>query len=408
MKTRVLAYCDSPTCASGFGTVSKNIFNSLYSTGRYDIDILGINYWGDPHDFPYRIWPIGFNNEADMYGRKKTCHMIPTMQYDVLFFLQDAFILKFLPEFMDYLKEHGNGQKSICYFPVDCTPKEEWIKNVSVVDYPVAYSEYGAIQAKKAYSDCPDLEVIPHGVNTSEYFPMRDDGFRKSYFKDNADKFIFMNLNRNQQRKDIPRTIAAFVEFKKYVSNVCLYLHMEKKSQVGWDLPTICEFYGLEIGNDVIFPNRFVSIYGYPSYIINKIYNSVDCVISTTLGEGWGLSWIEAMATKTPVIMPRNTTLEIIGDMGYLVDSGSNINLFTVLPLDDVVRPLVDIDDLFEKMIVVHGNYEIAMEKAERAYKWVTSEYQWGDTDSPISQKWIKLFDKAQINYGFRRTQLCH
>jgi len=58
-KIKVLAYCDSPTCATGFGTVSRNIFEGLYRTGRYDIDMFGINYWGDPHGFPYRIWPTG-------------------------------------------------------------------------------------------------------------------------------------------------------------------------------------------------------------------------------------------------------------------------------------------------------------------------------------------------------------
>jgi len=47
-KIKVLGYCDSPTCATGFATVSRNIFEGLYRTGRFDIDILGINYWGDP------------------------------------------------------------------------------------------------------------------------------------------------------------------------------------------------------------------------------------------------------------------------------------------------------------------------------------------------------------------------
>ncbi len=92
-KIRILAYCDSPTCATGFSTVSRNIFEGLYKTGKYEIDILGINYWGDPHEFPYRIWPVGTNPDKDPYGRKKVCNMIPRMEYDVMFFLQDTFIL---------------------------------------------------------------------------------------------------------------------------------------------------------------------------------------------------------------------------------------------------------------------------------------------------------------------------
>ena len=35
-KIKVVAYCDSPTCATGFGTVSRNILSGLYMTGKYD------------------------------------------------------------------------------------------------------------------------------------------------------------------------------------------------------------------------------------------------------------------------------------------------------------------------------------------------------------------------------------
>ena len=70
-KIKILVYADSPTCATGFGSVTRNICEALYKSGRYDIDILGINYWGDPHVFPYRIWPTGTNGERDPYGRKK-------------------------------------------------------------------------------------------------------------------------------------------------------------------------------------------------------------------------------------------------------------------------------------------------------------------------------------------------
>jgi len=116
-KIKVLAYCDAPTCATGFGTVSRNIFEALYKTGRYDIDILGINYWGDPHNFPYRIWPTGTNSEKDPYGRQKVVNMAPQMDFDLLFFLQDTFIMNFLPTLVPHLK--ANRQKPfkyICYY----------------------------------------------------------------------------------------------------------------------------------------------------------------------------------------------------------------------------------------------------------------------------------------------------
>ncbi len=395
-KINVLAYCDSPTCATGFGTVSRNVFEALHSTGRYNIDILGINYWGDPHKFPYRVWPTGTNQERDPYGRKKVCSMIPQMEYDILFFLQDTFILDFVPQLLEHLKGQGKKFKSICYFPIDGMPKEQWVKNVTTVDYPVVYSEFGKEFAKQAYVECPELDNIPHGVNLNDYgllTPEETKDFREKYFGPLADKFIFTNLNRNQQRKDIPRSIQAFVEFRKEVKDAILYLHMAQVDQ-GWNLPEVCKAYGLDITKDVIFPQNFGPNQGYPRTVVNMLYNCSDCIVSTTLGEGWGLSWIEAMATKTPIIMPGNTSLAecITEDKGYLTKSGADASHYTVLPHDnEVIRPLVDVDDMVEKMLRVYNNYDEAMQKAENAYTWVIEELNW---QGKIADKWVRIFDK--------------
>jgi len=229
-----------------------------------------------------------------------------------------------------------------------------------------------------------------HPLNTQEVKE-----FRGRYFGQHADKFIFMNLNRNQQRKDIPRTIQAFVEFRKQVPESLLYLHMAQKDQ-GWDLPEVCKAYNLDITSDVIFPQNFGPNQGYPRQIVNMLYNCVDATISTTLGEGWGLSWSEAMATKTPIIMPRNTALTeaISEDRGYLVNSGTNPSLLTVLPHDnEVIRPLVDVEDMVVKMLDVYNDYDKAQARAEAAYEWVTKDLAWG-AKGPVVDRWIKVFDK--------------
>lgn len=394
-KIKILAYCDSPTCATGFGTVSRNIFEALHRTGKYEIDILGINYWGDPHEFPYRIWPTGTNQDRDPYGRKKVCNMIPKMDFDILFFLQDTFILDFLPELMLHLKQNRDKPfKSICYFPIDGTPKEQWIKNVSAVDYPVAYTEFGKNEAKKAFDIIENIDVIPHGSNVQEYFVLDQKEllpFKQQYFGRHAEKFIITNLNRNQQRKDIPRTIQVFSEFRKQVPESILYLHMAQQDQ-GWNLPEVCKAYGLNTSDDVIFPENFGPNQGYPRNIVNALYNCSDVVVSTCLGEGWGLSWSEAMATKTPVIMPKNTAMAdvITEERGYLVDSGTNSSLFTVLPHDnEIIRPLVDVDDMVDKLLQVYNNREEAARRAQNACEWVNGDLNW---QGAVADIWVNKF----------------
>ena len=399
-KIRVLAYCDSPSCATGFGTVSRNIFEGLYKSGKYDIDILGINYWGDPHNLPYRIWPVGTNSQKDPYGRQKVVAMIPQMEFDVLFFLQDSFIMNFLPTLIPHLKTNRQKPfKSLLYFPVDSIIKEDWAKNVNQADYLVAYSEFGKQEFLKRI-DREDVNVIPHGVNTKEYYPLPNDevmSFKKQFFGKYADHFIITNLNRNQQRKDIPRTIAAFKEFRKQVPKSVLYLHMAIKDQ-GWDLAEVCKAYELDTAKDVIFPQNFGPNQGYPRQVVNLIYNASDVVISTTLGEGFGLAWMEAMAAGTSIVMPANTMLPefIAEENGYLCKSGSNPSLYTTIQFDnEVIRPLTDVDDLVRVLVHIHDNPAEAAQKAENGYKWITTNMDWL---KHIVPQWVTLFEKSRID----------
>jgi len=296
-KLKILAYCDSPTVATGFGTVAKNIFTGLYETGKYDIDIFAINYWGSPAPpltQVFNIWPAGLNSEHDPYGRKKFMEMAKHMEFDILFFLQDSFILQFLTEYIPQLKAQGKKFVSLCYYPCDSIIKKSWAEAVTSVDIPVAYTQFAKDATLLALGDTAtkkNIRVIYHGVNDKDFYPRQDQeavDFRKRYFGPQADKFIFCNLNRNQQRKDIPRFIRAYKQVKETNSNVLAYCHMAVRDQ-GWRLDKVCEVLGLSTKTDVVFPQNFGPNQGYPVPVVNILYNSCDCVVSTALGEGFGL-----------------------------------------------------------------------------------------------------------------------
>lgn len=397
-KIRLVYYGDAPPCATGFATVSKNILMGLHETGKFDIRVLGINYWGDPHEYPFPIWPVGTNQDRDPYGRKKVCQMIASWDFDMLFFLQDSFILGFIPELLNHLKSQGKQFVSMCYFPIDGLPKKEWVDAVTAVDVPVTYTQYGYDQCVKVVPGCADkLEIIPHGANPDHFHLLPADqvkSFRNQYFGPQVNNFIYMNLNRNQQRKDIPRTVLAFDKVHRDDPKTTLYLHMAMQDQ-GWNLVEVAKTFNLEPTADIIFPSGFSPNQGFPVQSLNMIYNTCDAVISTTLGEGWGLSWVEAMATKTPVIMPNNTAMaEHIGeDHGYLIDSGTDLNLHTLLPNDnEVLRPTVDVNHMVELMHRVKDNPDEAREKAENAYNYVMNNFVW---EKHIVPQWIDLIEDS-------------
>jgi glycosyltransferase involved in cell wall biosynthesis len=398
-KKKILVYGDSPTVKTGFGSVTRNVMEVVHKTGLYDIDIFGINYHGVPHDFPYKIWPAADHVEHDPFGRKKFCYFAMQHDFDILWVLQDTFIVDFLPELISHLKANRKKPfKVMMYYPVDSIIKSDWFKNIKDVDQLVSYTNFGK-EETLVNGNIDNIEVIYHGVSTKDFHPLPDkevQAFRSNYFKSHGNKFIFMNVNRNQQRKDIPRTIMAFSRFKKQVPNSMLYLHMAKNDQ-GWDIEELCTRFNLSITEDVILPSNFEPNQAYPIEVLNLLYNCCDCVLSTTLGEGFGLGWIEAMACKKPVITPNNTAMKelITKDLGYLVDSGSNDSLWTCIPNDNnILRPLVDVDHMVQVMLDVYNNYTEAEKRADNAYEWVTNDMQWsGD----IAKQWQKIF--AKLSY---------
>ena len=397
-KTKVIFYGDSPTCATGFGQVSRNILPALHRSGRYDVDILGINYWGDPHEYPFKIWPMAVNGQRDPYGRQRLQqHLLdPNLDFDILFFLQDTFILDFLPGMLTNLQKAGKRFKSVYYYPIDGIPKEAWIGSAASVDYPVTYTQFGFDQSVKIRGELKDrLKMIPHGVNPKVFFPAPPDqvkAFREQFFGALADKFIVTNVNRNQQRKDIPATIRAFKEFKKHRPDSVLYLHMMAQDQ-GWNLPEVIKAFDLDITKDVILPQNFTASTGFPLEILNLVYNASDCVVSTTVGEGWGLSWTEAMSTKTPIVFPMNTCLPeyITEETAFPYPSGGDPDHITILPHDnEIPRPTSHIGEMVKQLVALYDNREEAARRAQAAYDMVHSTLIW---DEHINPQWVSLFD---------------
>jgi glycosyltransferase involved in cell wall biosynthesis len=315
--------------------------------------------------------------------------------------LQEVFLLEFLPNLLTTLRHAGKNFQSVFYYPIDGIPKQSWIEAAASVDHPVTYTQFGFDESVKLVPSLEDrLKIIPHGFNPKVFFPAppeQVESFRKQYLGALADKFIVTNVNRNQQRKDIPATVRAFIEFRKHCPDSVLYLHMMAKDQ-GWDLPAVLTSFGLDMSKDVILPQNFTASNGFPLEILNLIYNASDCVISTTVGEGWGLSWTEAMGTKTPVVFPQNTCLTqyITEETGWPYPSGGDMDHITVIPHDnEVPRPTAHIHKMVEQMVALYNNPEEGKKRAEAAFEMVSNNLVW---DKHINPQWLDLFDSIDTS----------
>lgn len=404
-KLRLAFYGDAPTCVTGFATVSRNILMGLHATNRFDIEVYGINYRGEPHDFPFKIWPLCFNNDlngqSDPFGRRKMLDLLTKekRRYDVYFFLNNPHKLSFLPAIISRLNREKRRFASIVYYPIDATPDRVWLEDILNADRVVSYSEYGKRESLKVMPGLKSkISVIYHGVDPNVFFPLSRSErriFKKTYFGLSEDTFLVTNVNRNQLRKDIPKTMMAFKKFKKTVPNSMLYLHMARKD-VGGDIVEMAKMLKMKEREDIIFTeNDFAPGQGVPVEILNKIYNASDLIVSSATGEGWGLSSIEAMAAKRPCLFPDHTTLsEIFADgRGKLIKTGGDQDHFAFVPEEPVrLRPIVHINDMADEMLWMYKNKAKVKRMVGKSYKWVNQKLTWG---KHIIPQWIKLIDEA-------------
>lgn len=381
---KLFFYGDSPTCPSGFGTISRNLLEQL--SKDYQIKVLGINYYGGWHPSglveKYQIDPAGINSQADVLGSDKLITYFTGGEFDVYLTLLnvDRYSIGRLAQTIPNIRK-DKSIKWVHYFPLDCTASDKWARNLQAMDVPVCYNQFSY---DKILTEFPylkgKLKVIPHGINLKDFYPTNENKseLKAKMFGENfKDRWIVLNVNRFVQRKDIPRTLLAFREFKKLIPEAALYVHCGFNQEEMGCIADHAKQTGVAY-EDIIFnnPSTYVPIIGYPIETIRTIYQAADVVISTSLGEGWGLSCSEAFACKIPVIMPRNTSFpELIGngeERGWLADCGTNMSEWVVMPEDNGFwRPLTNIGSMVEKLIKVYNNPEEAKFKAEQAYEWV-------------------------------------
>ena len=406
---------------TGFSTVSTNIKNELKKHFGSDLklDIVAINYFGDAHeeeDGTYVISAIKSQPQKhkDDFGRFGFMKILKeSNEYDGIFIMQDLGVVLPMVTILKSIKEdkkidNKKNFKSIFYFPIDCKLVDKLVEGLEFFDCVVTYTEYGRKEILRLRPELKGkVKVIPHGNNSNDFHPLSKDerlSFRKEYFGENANKFIITNVNRNQPRKDIPTTIFAFMEARSrwkeegLTNQPFLNLHMNPKDPMGWDIRGILLQTDLVENVDYKLLETEVANNGASVEMLNKIYNASDLYLTTTLGEGWGLTLSEAMATKTPIICPLTTSFIEMTNFGKRA-----FVLENMIPIcqtsDNVIREQCDMYEVADKIIhvakgmsgMLGSDFNSKLEAMlEDGHNW-TKSLHW----KSISKSWINYFKET-------------
>ena len=296
--SKILWYGDA--CSNtGFARVTHSILDHL--SKEHEIVSFGINYQGDPHSYPFKIYPASAHNPQDRFGIGRIQQIVEIERPDYIICLNDLWIVNQVWERVHLLKDQFKF-KFIAYFPTD----SEWypmpmLRYIEHWDFAITFTPEQAQRLMSHGIKPKKLGVIPHGLDQGKFHVIERDEARKRLGLP-LDKFIVFNGNRNQPRKLIDQTIKAFAEFAKDKEDALLYLNMGEKD-LGW---AITELFETEMRRRGADPTAKLAVTPGINYMaappdeqLNLIYNAVDIGINTANGEGWGLVPFEHAMCKT-------------------------------------------------------------------------------------------------------------
>lgn len=298
-KRKTLLWCGDAGVATGFARATHQILDVLRQT--WDVHVLGINYYGDPHRWPYDIYPCTnpLERATNQFGLHRIAKLIQKLGPDVVVVQNDPWNIPY------YLKACGNVPV-VGLIAVD--GKNCRGAGMNGLALATFWTQFGEQEAKLGgYSG--RTAVVPLGVDLDTYYPLDRQATRKMFAGPRefgarfpVDGFIVGVVGRNQVRKRLDLAVQYFAEWQRRSgADAYLYLHVGPTGDEGYDLTQLPRFYG--VANRVIVDEPPIGD-GWTEARLNQTYSVFDCLLSTSQAEGWNLPAMEAMAAGVPCVLP--------------------------------------------------------------------------------------------------------
>jgi glycosyltransferase involved in cell wall biosynthesis len=262
------------------------------------------------------------------------------------------------------------GKKNVVYTMYEFeTLHKYWIKKLKDIDLLIVPSGHNKELFEK-YTDKP-VKVCLEGVDTDFY------KYKKREFKS---PFRFLWFGANNPRKGWPSLLMAWDyithTFPEMESKIELYI----KSPSNFGIGSLNKYSNIIVDQNIISNNELLGLY----------YSS-NAFIFPTIGEGFGLTLVEALSTGLPAIWTAHT-----GIMDYLTEKDGyptrwvrgkaktyEVNLKSKkLRKKYMWTPcaLCVMESLIENIINLYNNYDVALGRAANISNKIHRSLSWDDS----------------------------
>jgi glycosyltransferase involved in cell wall biosynthesis len=315
----ILWHSNAPWAGTGYGTQTKQVVQRMQRAGHN----------------------VAVNANYGLQATKMIWEEIPIFPMGVEQYSNDTV----RGNFADWTREHPGPAVCICLFDAwtmverlwDGVPTAVW----TMVDHqpippavlsvlqranitPIAVTQFGLDQMERV-----GLEAlyIPMAIDTNLYQPT--DTFEGRTGREiigfTEHDFVVSVINANKassaggiHRKAWAENLLAFSIFAENKPDAKLYIHTERfGNHGGLALDVLLKAVGLQ-KHQYRFVNQHAMHNGIPNEAMAAIYTATDVLLASTLGEGFGLTLLEAQACGTVAIANNfSAQPELLGD-GWL------------------------------------------------------------------------------------------
>ena len=376
---RVLWYGDVGA-HTGFARVTHAIAPKLVTAG-HDVHVLGINYPGDWGEewASLKIYRAMGRDGADEYGTKRIAEIITRVEPEVVVFLHDpvALVQLLFSNRFDPQRLLLNYSPVIAYLPVDgYNYPRHHIEAITSTTNVVAMSRHGQ-------ETFPGSKLVYHGVDTDAFWPVSperpiriDDQELTSkeecrtFLGYEPDAFLILRVDANSGRKDYAATIHALAPLLERHEDIAVHFHAGTDPRMpGVNLQTLLERYGIEERVTVSDPVQEI----WSTARLNVLYNAAKLFVSTSRGEGFGLTIAEALSAAVPVIAQNVSAIpEVVGPGGLLIEPQRAL---TTVHGQDLW--LADVEAFTDEIEALYQNTWLCQELGRRGWTHVTESFSW-------------------------------
>ena len=264
-------------------------------------------------------------------------------------FLSNAKLKVGLAHHVDYIKNFKD---------IFVIPFANLYSKMTKIDYIIAPSYFTKKQIIETFKISSEkIEVIHEGVDTNRFNPNNKPIFRDKF----KSQYVILFVGALVKTKNVDKLIRVFNYVQKRIdASLVIVGEGPEKSNL---MKIVKES---NLTNKVFFEG-FVKDYDLPYY-----YSSCDIFASCSIIEGFGLIFLEAMASGKPVVAFNIASIpEVVENGGIIIKN-------------------FDLKEMAEKIIELLSNKEVYEEYSRRARE-IAINHDW----NIISRKYLNFFEKS-------------